>query len=315
MIKTHSLLEMLKYRRPHLSKTEEDFIAVYLDPIAGMQQDGFGNRYVRIGDSRTLFSAHTDTVHKHEGKQSLELDPYTNIVYKNDKKSNCLGADDTTGIWLMINMIESGVHGLYIFHRGEERGGLGSQYILDHHPELLEDIDRAIAFDRMGYTDVITHQAMGRCCSDAFATALGECIGMRYKPDPTGSFTDTATYTGVIPECTNVSVGYFAQHSKSENQDITHAEKLLDALVRINFEALPTMRDPKAAVDEYDSSWATFTGSRSCDLLPYFKNRQEAKDFLKHNPDLVADVLFEEFGKLHDDSIEFDLEADEMVGW
>ena len=42
-----------------------------------------------------------------------------------------------------------------------------------------------------------------------------------WKTDTGGSFTDTANYTDIIPECTNLSCGYYNAHTQSEYQ-ITH---------------------------------------------------------------------------------------------
>jgi hypothetical protein len=116
----------------------------------------------------------------------------------------------------------AGIPGLYIFHHGEERGGIGSDYIRSKTPELLDGIDFAIAFDRYGTTSIITHQGGTRCCSDEFSKSLSKALGGGYKEDRGGSFTDTAHYTGLVGECTNLAVGYMHQHSKGETQDVRY---------------------------------------------------------------------------------------------
>ena len=48
-----------------------------------------------------------------------------------------------------------------------------------------------------------------------------------------------------IPECTNISVGYFKEHTVNEHQDILYLKNLCDVVVGFNWEDLPCVRDPK----------------------------------------------------------------------
>ena len=63
--------------------------------------------------------------------------------------------------------------------------------------------------------------------------------------DDTGVYTDTAEFKGLIPECTNLSVGYAHQHGPNEEVDIRHLLALAAVAVNVNWETLPTERDPK----------------------------------------------------------------------
>lgn len=222
------LKSILRYKRPHGSGSENAFIHRFLDSIPGIYSDVVGNRILKIGTSPILWSCHTDTVHRKEGLQKV-------FYKKNMLRSNgtCLGADDGAGIWLMLKMIKRRVPGLYIFHRGEEVGGIGSMHIANNSPNLLKAVKYAIALDRRGYTDVITHQG-SRCCSDKFGDSLAKELGMEYTNSTRGSFTDTANYTDIVGECTNLSVGYFNQHSTLEYQDTKFLVKLLNALINVN---------------------------------------------------------------------------------
>jgi hypothetical protein len=47
----------------------------------------------------------------------------------------------------------------------------------------------------------------------------------------------------LIPECTNVSVGYFNEHTHDEIQNITFLEKLAKACVKVNWSGLKAVRD------------------------------------------------------------------------
>lgn len=241
-IKLDILEEILAMKRGFGSPEEEMCMQLHLDPIKGMTKDGFGNRILVIGaEPTTAFSCHTDTVHRNKGHQVVWVDQNKGLYFKDDKE--CLGADDGAGIWLLLNLIANEVPGVYLFHRGEERGGLGSGYIRRETPEVLKGIQRAIAFDRRGQHDIITSQSCGKCASSEFALALGTAIGMEHKGSSLGSFTDTAQYTHLVPECTNVSVGYEREHTGNETLDYKYLLKLRDALLKVDFEGLPTVRD------------------------------------------------------------------------
>ena len=221
---TYTLGQMIRTRRPQGSKTERQFIRRFISPL-GVESDKSGNLIKRIGDnSPVMWSCHTDTVHRKGGEQPVQ---YANgiISLAPNSNSNCLGADDTAGVWLMREMILAQVPGLYIFHRAEEVGGIGSRHIAANTPKILSNTHYAIALDRKGTNSVITFQSGGRCCSDAFANDLGKRLG-DYSVDSFGLFTDTANYMKLVPECTNISVGYTGEHSSSERLNVAHLLRL-----------------------------------------------------------------------------------------
>jgi hypothetical protein len=251
---TLSLREMLTYRRPAGSRTEREFIRRYIVPT-GARADAFGNYHLTVGQgSRVAWMCHTDTVHRTDGRQEVQVVKGIATV-KHPRRARgrarqCLGADDTTGVWLMLEMIAAGVPGLYLFHYGEEQGCIGSSAIVAHTPEVVAGVDYAVSLDRRGYDSVITHQLGCRTASDVFAWSLIGALGLDMAPDPTGVFTDSEVYAGIIPECTNLSVGYARQHSERESQDMVFALDLRDVLVSFDESALIVDRDPLALVDK-----------------------------------------------------------------
>ena len=272
------LFKMLQYRRGHGSEGERVFTKKYIAPYAPTvfnAPNGETLAYVievKGLNPKTLFSCHVDTVHSRAEPspilQKVIHDKASGLFYKDDGEP--LGADDAAGIWIMLGMIDAGVAGTYIFHRGEEVGGVGSRGMVEHHKDFLSGFDYAIAFDRRGTSDIITTQGCGRCCSDEFAHALAGALNrvealFTYRPDDTGIFTDTANYRRIIPECTNVSVGYENEHSKEEMLDAWHVEQLRDALIKA-FKGgcvLPVARD-KDAADVWDEDvWGGYKSNRS----------------------------------------------------
>lgn len=250
------LQTLLTFMRPAGSKTESRFVQQLLQALPDPKLDGYGNVIQRIGDNpNTLWSSHTDTVHRKGGTQKVVYDDKRGLFrLAANSKSNCLGADCTTGVWLMLQMIRANVPGVYIFHREEECGGRGSDHIADKEPHHLDGIEFAIAFDRKGKSDIIIDQAGGECASEEFAEAFAKLLPPGYKSSRLGVFTDTANYAHIIPECTNISVGYESQHTANETQCVWTALLLMRTLTRITdkaLRALPAQRDPATAFDDF----------------------------------------------------------------
>jgi hypothetical protein len=284
--RTTELLTMLRTMRPAKSAAEAGFVAQWVAPL-GTTPDPYGNHWLTIGDSRILWSCHTDTVHARGGVQYVGHQDGCAYV----TRSNCLGADDTTGVWLMRHMVLAGVAGTYVFHRSEECGGLGSRWIADKTPDRLSGIDFAIAFDRMGYCDIITDQ-MGTTASNTFAHSLASALApLDYEPAD-GVFTDTQHYAEIIPECSNISVGYHKQHTAGEWQDVDYAMILLNVLTTADFSGLKAARDPYAP-----SLWDRWETRRSWDLsrddadITLAREIMTIDDFVKAHPEAVSDLL------------------------
>ena len=207
----------------------------------GYFTDSHGNYYYKIGKTKTAFTCHLDTACKLQDGVTHIFD---GDIIRTDGKT-ILGADDKAGMTILLYMIFKKVPGLYCFFIGEEVGCIGSGKASED--KTFKEYDRMISFDRRGTSSIITFQSSKRCCSDSFANALSNQynkMGMDMRPDDTGVYTDSAEFTGVIPECTNISVGYYSEHTTNEHQDIKHLENIAKASTMIEWESLPTKRNP-----------------------------------------------------------------------
>ena len=253
---------------------------IALIPEFKFEKDEFDNYYYIIKKqdgtfSDTMFTSHLDTIDRgptewdnkrwdsaagkyiiiDETKVSDDSGKPIKHVFegdfvKTDGKTN-LGADDKSGVTIMLNLMSEGVPGLYYFFMGEESGCVGSSslsrvYDTKVTEGKLPKVVRCISFDRKGYDSVITRQMGSTCCSDDFAKELASKIneyGFWYKPDDGGVYTDSAEFIDVIPECTNLSVGYFSEHTTTEKQDIEFLELLAVVLTKIDWDSLKVVRD------------------------------------------------------------------------
>lgn len=238
-------------------------------------------------------------------------------------RPSCLGADCTTGIWIMLQMIEANVPGFYIIHTDEEVGRKGAESISNEYSRLetiiqdsvnwgdlhknggikeltkkekdiwvlnyindlpvekvkqllplswwIEFAKVAISFDRKNVASIITHQSNRRCCSDEFVTELSQILSPTLQAqgypvlvgDDGGSFTDSFSYIDDIIECTNLSVGYYSQHTTNECQDIDFMFTLRDALIK-NGESLNNIsvhRDPTKKEMKTFSAYGAYKGN------------------------------------------------------
>lgn len=239
-----TFLNLTKHTVPYLK--EYDYLKDVF-PFDIMKKDPVGNFYIKIGESNTMFAAHLDTV---GGDVEINHVIEGNII-KSDGKS-ILGADDKAGVTLLLYMIEAGVPGLYTFFLGEEVGCKGSKALSswiekNKNNEIYKNINKVISFDRKDVDSVITYQMSERCASDEFADSLIKEFGkqgLKFKKDTGGVLTDSVHFTDLYAECTNISVGYWLQHTNNEKQDIEFLEKLSKACTKVDWDNLVIKRKP-----------------------------------------------------------------------
>lgn len=260
------ILEMLSYRRPARSETETEFITRYIDSIPGVYPDKYGNRLLVNPGSKVMISTHTDTVHRMGGRQKVSLQRHGIArLGAKEKESNCLGADDTAGVYAALRMIEAGVPATFVFHRDEEIGGRGSSWLAEMHRDWLQSFDICLALDRRGHADIITTQFGTECASDAFADSLSDALDMGHMAEH-GVFTDSANYTHLIPECSNLSIGYKNEHTREEVLDLEYLEEVTERLIQVDWGSIVVERFP--GMDLWFDPWEDEDGAD--DMSWYF---------------------------------------------
>lgn len=325
------LLSILSWARPHGSDAELEFLRVHvLQPLrdAGFRPDidDFGNVWARVDRPQgskgpdVLWSCHVDTVHAKGGRQAVIFgEDGRTVQLAKRKPGRCLGADDGAGVWLLLQMIRAGIPGGYVFHRGEEVGRLGSEHVADNEPNRLVGYDACVAFDRRDYSDLITHQMGRRCASELFASTFGAAIngaaggklGLAYRADDTGSYTDSYSYASLVSECCNLSVGYDSEHGPRETLDALHLWRLSQAMCAIDLGGVVCERDPSADDWGYtfgypSMTWGNGTGSRTgAAAWGYDPDDSEEAllDLVRRYPGAVAKLL-DTYGLGADDVLE-----------
>lgn len=314
----HELREMLGYCRPSGSKTEAAFVRRFIDDRFDAAKDSVGNRYVMVreedgSEPRVMWSCHYDTVHNVPGMQKVRKNGRGEFVARS-KHSNCLGADDTAGVWVASQLIEAEIPGQYIFHFGEEVGCIGAKHIADADPlGVLENIDISIALDRRAKSSVVTHQMMGRCASNDFAIELCKQLGMGHVPDDGGIWTDNVEYMGHVAEIVNLSVGYYGAHSSSESLCGEYLRDLVCALIEVDYSALPVVRAPSEGerggwgTHNWGDSYQGIHGGGGGYVTQYPGSNggdpEAMRTLAAAHPDVIAKMLWE-YGFDEDDILE-----------
>lgn len=279
------LVQILKTKRTHGSKGDTDFrlwlfnyIKTVLKLTPAIHEPG--NIVVEIGKSSVLFSSHVDTVHSEResdgSKQHIAYDPNFEHIFlsaENSPQSGCLGADDGVGIYLMLKMLAAGVHGRYIFHVGEECGGIGSRAYVSKYAKLLqENFSQVVAFDRRvndgENPEVIVKQGGQVCASDAYGKSLCDALNKfpfekPYVISGLGSFTDSKNYRHDVPECVNVGCFYNFQHTPKEIVYWKELKVLVEAVCKIDWSKLTIARKPEAEKVQHNNYYDDmFNGNR-----------------------------------------------------
>ena len=238
----------------------EDLLTDFLPK--GYKTDEDGNYFYEVGSgSKTIFASHLDTACKEYKKVTHKLDG--KFIRTNGK--SILGADDKAGVTILLYMIHNNVPGLYYFFVGEEVGCIGST-AASKRTDFFSNYNKIVSFDRRGTKSIITHQSSKRSCSDAFADSLSKEYAkfkLNLEKDDTGVYTDSAEFTSVIPECTNISVGYYNEHTHTEHQDIDFLIKLAKASVLVNWEDLTISRDPSKTEWKESKNYYYYGGTTS----------------------------------------------------
>lgn len=275
---------------PHGSEVRAygNFVGGQMTRLAGV---GWYKHILGANDT-VLFCAHTDTV-------TAGVFDYSKITRKGglwSGKGSNIGADDKAGMAIICTMMMSGVSGHYVFFDGEEVGCTGSNEFVRSYSHILDGITHAIAFDRGGCHDVITHQGCGMTCSvecaQGIADLLNDNTGMTFTPCDQGILTDTLTLSRAYPkmECTNISVGYTGAHSYAETQDVEHMSNLAAKCVSVGdaWSTLPVAEhDAGYAFDDfYGDNYYTgaYRGRYTSSGSRY------TRDYSTHGADLLAEI-------------------------
>jgi|GEM_PF-5941420 len=257
------------------------------------------------------FVAHMDTMHRKEGENPISV-TVDKIFAVN---SECLGADDGAGCWILLEMIFAKVPGYYIFTKNEECGGKGAQQLFmdQKGSSWFSEVSWFIEFDRKGQSDVIYEHFTGPCASLVDAKAICDLLSpLGLKPCDRGCYTDIAEFACETVACVNLSVGYEAAHTEKEYLDLNYIKKLRNLVISVDWSRLP--KPTKYDAYHYTSgikyhSGTTYWPSSSLDEIHdsvLFPSYLETERFTKRELKLFLRMCEMQFGITKDDFEDFE---------
>lgn len=191
--------KIAKMSQSELKITLVRFLKLYYQDV--ISEDGF---IFAKGNIPILLTAHLDTVHEKPIKR----------IYKNKDRlfsPQGIGGDDRCGVWIITEVIRSGLQPNILFCEDEEIGGVGSdkfcktKYIAD-----VEEMKYVIELDRKGNNDAVYYD----CGNEEFKKYIEENTGFA---ESYGSFSDIGH---ICPDAdiagVNLSCGYYNAHTLQE---------------------------------------------------------------------------------------------------
>lgn len=161
------------------------------------------NYIVAVGEIPVALVAHLDTVFSYP----------TYDVFYDERQGVCwspegLGADDRSGVFAIINILQRKLRPSVILTMGEERGNVGACE-LAKIPCPIPDLKYMIELDRHGENDMIFYD----CYCPSFINYI-EGYGFLEK---SGSYTDICALMDTWHICgVNLSIGFENEHDYSE---------------------------------------------------------------------------------------------------
>jgi hypothetical protein len=172
-----------------------------------------------IGEIPIALAAHMDTVF--EVPSEIFYDDKRNVMWS----PTGMGADDRTGIFMIIQIIKSGLRPHIIFSTDEEKGCVGAS-ILAGQKCPFKDLRYIIQLDRRGTNDCVFYD-----CDNRPFVEYVESFGFS---EAIGSFTDIST---ICPKWevagVNLSVGYKEEHTDTERLYVTPMFATMDKVKRM----------------------------------------------------------------------------------
>lgn len=303
------VLALMQMHRPSFSDTSwiHPLIDARLPPGASKVEDAYGNVFVLVGDSEqsdVAFTCHMDTVARPKSKAPVVSINAMGVAYvSNPWEADCLGADDAAGIAVLLTMLEHAVHGRYCFFKDEEVGCYGSSHSAADKTGFWTGVKAMISFDRRG-DDIVIAQRGSNCCSNEFATELAQRLGRDSGKIKSGIYTDSAEFVHLIPECTNVGVGYQNEHTPEEVLDLLIFDKLVQHCIAPGtFQNLPIKREPETTYSGWGMLTSDYPDDEDPDLLSMFKelsqmSKPELVRWILDNPERAATyiMIFSDYG-------------------
>lgn len=212
-----------------------NFIKDYFDRMGIFyEEDGYGNIYNLEDKSLPILNAHMDTVQDAIDESLAKFVKIRNGILNG---YGVIGGDDKCGLFVILEVLKKRKVN-FIITREEEVGCVGISYFMNN--KKIDEFPWALTLDRYGAGDIICEKNdYGTKEFENALFAAGKDFG--YKPAQ-GVYSD-ADYISEDVSCANISVGYYAHHTKNEYVVLSELQNSINFVIsaidniKENFEA------------------------------------------------------------------------------
>ena len=248
---------------------------------------------VAVGDIPIALVAHMDTVF-YQSMTDLYYDERKGTMWS----PQGLGADDRAGIYIILQIIQSGLRPSIILTTDEERGGLGAQKLAKKECPI-PFLRYMIQLDRHGANDCVFYD----CYNPSFIDYV-ESFGFS---EAKGSFSDISFLMPAWKICgVNLSVGYNDEHTVSETLNINWMYRTLENVKKMLVEkVIPTfeygevssrLKDYYKVMSQYEADYDLGIPCKCCgkhyfdfELQPAISNSENKMVY--YCPDCAVDKV------------------------
>lgn len=226
------------------------------DVISG---DGF--LYAR-GDIPVLVTAHMDTVHDHKVKDFYEFVDKNNGNRHIISSPQGIGGDDRCGIYMIKEIVKSGLKPYVLFCEDEEIGRVGCEkFCKTKYIDELKDMLFLIELDRAHANDLVFYE-------DANIEFHDFCEQETDYLEGYGSFSDISSLS---PACgvssVNISCGYYNAHSTDEYVVIEEMESSIKTTIKLIEAGIKENKQYEYATARYSYGFGGYGSKTKSSLL------------------------------------------------
>lgn len=216
-----------------------NFIKDYFDKMGiSYQEDRFGNIFNLDDINLPILNAHMDTV---QDDIDEALSPFVKIRDGILNGYGVIGGDDKCGLFVILEVLKQRKVN-FIITREEEIGCIGISNFMNHND--IKEYPWALTLDRYGSGDII-------CNKNDYGTKEFEDVlykvGRDFGYAPAQGVYSDADYISQDISCANVSVGYYAHHTKNEYVVLSELQNSINFVIS----AVDKIKGHYAAPEKY----------------------------------------------------------------
>jgi len=234
-------------------KAASEFIKDYFDSMGiSYKEDTYGNIYNLEDASLPILNAHMDSV---QGYEDEILSSFIKIRGNIMSGYGVIGGDDKCGLFVILEVLKKRKVN-FIITREEEIGCVGINHFMSQND--IKEFPWALTLDRYGSGDIICEK--NDYGTKEFENALYE-VGKKFGYKPAQGVYSDADFISEDVSCANVSVGYYAHHTKKEYVVLSELQNSINFVIK----SIDTIKQNFSAPQKFAYRGGKYSGYYSYD--------------------------------------------------